>query len=84
MADMFEMVEKMRAGHAAQPPPARTPWRSVGERAMVRGVFTIAKYGNPPNVDYGLFGEGPAMLAHDPDYRVLMDLADKLEKGKAG
>ncbi len=51
--------------------------RRMGDDAR---LFSIAKYGRPPTVDYALFGEGPAMQAHDPDYRVLMEMADKLEK----
>lgn len=33
-------------------------WTRAEERAIVRGNQSIAKYGIPPNVDYGLFENG--------------------------
>lgn len=55
-------------------------WKSIGDRAMRRGQFTITKYGEGATVQYGLYGSGPEMLAHDADYRVLMARADELER----
>lgn len=69
MTDMFEMVEQMAA-------PKKEVWRAVGERAMVKGKFTICQYGNKPDEDYALFGSGPEMLAHGKTYQEMMDIAD--------
>jgi len=70
MPDMFDMVAQMAA-------PKKEVWKSVGERAMVRGQFTICQYGNKPTEDYALFGAGPEMLAHGKTYQEMMDEADK-------
>ena len=53
-------------------------WKRKGDRAMTKGKFTICEYGFKPNVDYGLFGAGPEMLAHDTDFRVLMAKAEEM------
>lgn len=82
MADLFAMVEQMRTTPpGAKDRPAREPWRAVSERAMTRGKYSIAQYGEKPGATYALYGEGPAMLGKDKDFRVLMDLADQLDKG---
>ena len=56
-----------------------TTWQRKGDRAMVKGQFTICEYGFKPDVDYGLFGAGPNMIAHDKDFRVLMEIAEGMK-----
>ena len=70
MTDIFDMVAQMAA-------PKKEVWKAVGERAMVRGKFTICQYGNKPNEDYALFGAGPEMLAHGKTYQEMIEEADK-------
>ena len=74
MSDMFAMVEAMAK-------PKKEFWRSVGEKAMVRGEYTICQYGEKPNEDYALFGRGPEMLAHGKTHQEMMDEADRCSQG---
>lgn len=73
MSDIFAMVAEMAA-------PKKLVWESRGERAMVKGKFTICQYGYKPNEDYALFGAGPEMLAHGKTYQEMMDIAEKAGK----
>lgn len=83
MADMFDMVEAMRAkSPGTKDPPRREPWRAVSEWAMTRGKYSIAQYGRKPAAIYLLFGEGPQAIGKDSDYRVLMAMADRLDEGE--
>ena len=61
-------------------PPER--WKSIDNRAMRRGQFTICMYGEPPEEEFALFGAGPEMLAHGKTYREMMEKADELSRGK--
>lgn len=74
MSDMFEMVSAI-----ANPTPKPERWKSVGDRAMVKGKYTICQYGYKPNEDYALFGSGPQSLGNAKTYQELMEKVEEFD-----
>ena len=56
-------------------------WERVADRAIARSGQSIAKYGLPPNVDYGLF-EGNVMIGHFKTADEAMKAADEAKKDR--
>lgn len=54
-------------------------WKRVNETAIVRGSQTIAKTGKEGvDLQYDLYGVGPAMLGHWPTAKEAMEAADRV------
>ena len=56
-------------------------WTRVSEYAITRPGQSIARTGAGADLQYALYGSGPAMLGHWPTAKEAMEAADRVRAG---